>query len=102
MLPRWTCESKSKQPKDDSPLMKVCRKAGLRRIGWHVLRHTYASHLTMRGATSAEVQMLLGHASLSMTQRYSHLSPSARKRAAELLDEENLGQYRGNASCLDS
>ena len=91
MLPAWECESRSMEAKDDSPLMKVCRAAGLRRIGWHVLRHTYASHLMMRGATPAEVQQLLGHASLTMTMRYSHLSPRARKRAAELLDGDNFG-----------
>jgi integrase len=32
------------------PLWRACRKAGLRQIGWHVLRHTFASHLVMRGA----------------------------------------------------
>ncbi len=33
------------------PLWFACKKAGLRQIGWHVLRHTFASHLVMRGAT---------------------------------------------------
>ena len=42
----------------------------------------------MRGAKPVEVQELLGHASLTMTMRYAHLSPSARRAAAELLDEE--------------
>lgn len=86
MLPRWHCVPKSTEPEDDSPLQEVARKAGLRRIGWHVLRHTYASHLTMLGAKPAEVQELLGHASLTMTMRYTHLSPSARRAAAKLLD----------------
>jgi integrase len=86
MLQRWECESKSKDAKHDGPLAKVARKAGLRRVGWHVLRHTYASHLMMRGAKPVEVQEMLGHASLTMTMRYAHLSPSARRAAAELLD----------------
>ena len=56
------------------PLWRACRKAGLRQIGWHVLRHTFASHLVMRGASVKVVQELLGHATLEMTMRYSHLS----------------------------
>ncbi|MCX4239436.1 tyrosine-type recombinase/integrase [Paraliomyxa miuraensis] len=85
------CESKSKAVRDDGPLAKVCRKAGLRPIGWHGLRHTYASHLMMKGAKPVEVQELLGHASMSMTNRYTHLSPIARRAAAELLDDEPPG-----------
>ena len=95
MLHGRECESKSKQAKHDGPLAKVCRKAGLRRVGWHSLRHTYASHLMMRGAKPVEVQELLGHASLTMTMRYAHLSPSARRAAAELLDEEAPARQGG-------
>ena len=79
----------------DGPLARICRKAGLRRIGWHVLRHTYASHLVMRGAKLIEVKELLGHASLEMTMRYAHLSPNARKEAAKLLDGAPEGHHRG-------
>jgi site-specific recombinase XerD len=78
-------------------LVKVCRKAGLRRIGWHGLRHSYASHLMMKGAKPVEVQELLGHASLSMTMRYAHLSPSARRAAVELLDDEPPERRKGDA-----
>src|SRR5690606_38503503 len=79
MLRNRDCESKTTAERHDGPLVKVCRKAGLRRIGWHGLRHTYASHLMMRGAKPVEVQEMLGHASMSMTMRYTHLSPSARR-----------------------
>jgi integrase len=97
MLRTRDCESKSKDERHDGPLVKVCRKAGLRRIGWHGLRHTYASHLMMRGAIPVEVQELLGHASLSMTMRYTHLSPIVRRAAAELLDEEPPKRRKGDA-----
>lgn len=40
----------------------------------------------MRGATPKAVQELLGHASLGMTLRYSHLSPDARRDAVRLLN----------------
>jgi integrase len=68
------------------PLWRACRKAGLRRIGWHCLRHTFASHLVMRGAPIKAVQELLGHATMEMSLRYSHLSPDIRRDAVRLLD----------------
>ena len=38
------------------PLKRACKRAGLRQIGWHVLRHTFASHLVMRKAPIKAVQ----------------------------------------------
>lgn len=68
------------------PLWRACRKAKLRRIGWHVLRHTYASHLAMLGASPKTIQEQLGHATLEMTMRYMHLAPASKQAAARLLD----------------
>jgi hypothetical protein len=44
------------------------------------------SHLAMRGAPLKSVQELLGHGTIEMTMRYSHLSPDARRDAVKLLD----------------
>jgi integrase len=54
--------------------------------GVHVLRHTFCSHLAMRGAPARAVQELAGHSELGMTQRYMHLSPAALDAAIQLLD----------------
>ncbi|MGE5184808.1 MAG: tyrosine-type recombinase/integrase [Acidobacteriota bacterium] len=67
-------------------LAQVCRKAGLREIGWHTLRHTFASHLAMRGAPLKAIQELLGHATIQMTMRYAHLAPEVARDAVRLLD----------------
>jgi integrase len=68
------------------PLRRAYRRAGLRQIGWHVLRHSYASHLTMRGAPLKVVQELLGHSTIRMTEKYAHLSPNVKTDAVKLLD----------------
>ena len=59
-----------------------------------VLRHTFCSHLAMRGAAPKAIQELVGHSTLSMTLRYMHLAPSALREAIDLL---NFGQPVGSA-----
>jgi integrase len=82
-------------------LAAVCKKAGLRHIGWHTLRHTFASHLVMRGAPIPAVQELMGHSTIDMTMRYTHLAPSTMRTAIDLLNpswalSDGFGQPVGN------
>jgi integrase len=51
---------------------------------WHDLRHTAASYLTMSGVSAIEVARVLGHKTLAMSLRYSHLTPD---RVTELGDK---------------
>jgi len=79
-------------------LGRLCRRAGLRKVGWHVAgRHTFASHLVMRGAPLRAVQKLLGHSSIQTTMIYSHLSPSVLHEQVSRLDGDwqNLDSRSG-------
>ena len=66
------------------------RLAGIEQ-GVHILRHTFCSHLAMKGAPARAIQELAGHADLSTTQRYMHLSPAATEDAIRLLDGRQSG-----------
>jgi len=70
------------------------RVAGIEQ-GVHILRHTFCSHLAMRGAPARAIQELAGHADLSTTQRYMHLSPAATEDAIRLLDGRHSGLEPG-------
>jgi site-specific recombinase XerD len=65
----------------------ITRAAGMkasRKI--HILRHTFCSHLAMRGAKAIQIMELAGHTDLKTTQRYMHLSPAMRDSAIRLLE----------------
>lgn len=66
---------------------RAARRAGLCRHGVHVLRHTFCSHLAMRGAPARAIQELAGHQDLGTTQRYMHLSPAAIAAAIRFFDQ---------------
>lgn len=61
------------------------KKAGISNFKFHDLRHTFASHLVMSGVDLTTVSRLLGHKTLTMTLRYSHLAPNHLSNAMESL-----------------
>ena len=61
----------------------------------HRLRHTFCSHLAMRGTPAKAIQELAGHADRSTTMRYMHLSPASLNQAIRLLEQR--GPVGGNS-----
>ncbi len=57
------------------------------KVCFHTLRHTFASWLALQGETIQTISELLGHKTLQMTMRYSHLTPDHRKAAVNRLEE---------------
>ena len=49
-------------------------KVGIKEFRWHDLRHTAASYLAMAGVSLVEISKILGHRTMQMVSRYSHLS----------------------------
>jgi integrase len=64
----------------------VTATAALEDFNFHDIRHHFASRLVMAGADLITVKELLGHASIDMTMRYSHLAPEHKAAAVALLN----------------
>ena len=79
---------KSGQPWQDfrKRFKSAVNKAEIDNFRFHDIRHTFASHLVMAEVDLMTVKDLLGHASLTMTMRYTHLAPDHRMRAIKILD----------------
>jgi len=79
----------------------ACRKASIEGFRFHDLRHTAASHMVMAGVPLRVVGEILGHTTVSMTERYSHLLPEHKIRAVEMLPDwrgSSPGQLPGHQS----
>lgn len=66
-------------------------RADLSDVRIHDLRHTYASMLINSGVSLYEVQTLLGHSSMQMTQRYAHLEPNLLHQRTEIVSKTISG-----------
>ena len=86
--PRVLCETDGKPltQKDVQVMMRRAARRANVKPGVHILRHTFCSHLAMRGAPARAIQELAGHQDLATTQRYMHLSPAALDAAIRLLE----------------
>jgi len=66
-------------------------KAGLTNFRFHDLRHSAASYLAMNGATTIEIAAILGHKTLQMVKRYSHLANSHTSSVVESMNTKIFG-----------
>jgi integrase len=70
------------------------------KVTFHTLRHTFASWLALQGTPIFTISQLLGHKSLAMTARYSHLSPDHKKEAAMSLERVFNQKINGNVAAI--
>lgn len=98
---RVFCNTKGEPLEDWSLLDRLhitCRRAGLRRIRWHELRHSFASQLVIAGVPLLQVKEWLGHSTITMTLRYAHLAPGGQSELIAALERkpQTAWQRRGN------
>ena len=66
------------------------RKAGLPKLRFHDLRHTFITHMIERGISISLVQTMVGHLSPRMVRHYTHIASGAAREAVSLLDSEPM------------
>lgn len=72
-----------------------------KKVTFHTLRHTFASRLVQRGIDLYVVKDLMGHSTLALTERYSHVNDENRRAAVEKLkDTEKPGKGKQTARVI--
>ena len=66
-------------------IAKLALVAGLPKIKFHDLRHTFASAFIARGGNIYDLQKILGHSTIQVTERYAHLSPERLRGKTDIL-----------------
>lgn len=83
------------QPVDlTKPWTTALSKAKVTNFRFHDLRHSAASYLAMNGATTIEIAAILGHKTLQMVKRYSHLANSHTSSVVTAMNEKIFGGNR--------
>jgi integrase len=88
---------KGEQVQETKRLFKTAlKRAGIQDFRFHDLRHTFASMVLLKGGSLKDIQELLGHKTMTMTLRYSHLTQEHKRKAVNLLNGLTAG---GNGTC---
>ncbi|MBP8131997.1 MAG: site-specific integrase [Candidatus Hydrogenedentes bacterium] len=103
VLRRWHAQSDGeglvfRNPRTDGRFTHIytawenlLNEAEINNFHWHDMRHDFASNLVMAGVDLYVVKELLGHSSITMTERYSHLAPAVMAAAVAKLDMKGAG-----------
>ncbi len=68
------------------------------KVVFHTLRHTYASRLVENGVSLYTVKELMGHCTITMTERYAHLADNTLKGTVDILDRLNASEGNGQVA----
>ena len=83
-------------------LKKAVKKVGIKKkVSMHALRHSFATHLLEQGTDIRFVQVLLGHASIRSTMRYTHVSNAALARIESPWDRLLKTKKQGGQPCKE-
>ena len=87
----------------EKAIQRIGSRTGIAGLGWHTLRHTFATTLAANGNSLHTIKELLGHSTITMTMRYVHIVPAMLEDAIRSLDTScdiaryrNSGQLAGN------
>jgi integrase len=79
-------------------LTATLKRAKMRKIRYHDIRHTFASHLAMAGVPIRTIQELMGHQTMDMTLKYAHLTEGHQREAMDKLQHQ-LQRFRNTQGC---
>ena len=74
-----------------APFVRALKEARIEDFRWHDLRHSCASYLAMEGVPMRTIAEILGHRTLQMVQRYTHLSPEHLAEAVGNMNRKIFG-----------